>query len=27
VEHEVAHERFFTADHLREAAGLIQSLN
>ena len=27
VEHEVAHERFFTAEHLREAAGLIQSLN
>lgn len=26
VEHEVTHERFFTAAHLGEAAGLIQSL-
>lgn len=26
VEHEVTHERFFTAEHLGEAAGLIQSL-
>jgi putative hydrolase of the HAD superfamily len=26
VEHEVKHERFFTATHLDEAAGLIQSL-
>jgi putative hydrolase of the HAD superfamily len=25
VEHEVVHERFFTAEHLGEAAGLIQS--
>ncbi len=27
VEHEVIHERFFTATHLGEAAGLIQSLD
>jgi putative hydrolase of the HAD superfamily len=26
VEHEVKHDRFFTAEHLGEAAGLIQSL-